>query len=101
VPFVWPTVAGLFVQSVVTGLGFGVFIVVDQALFIDLLPHREAAAREPRVSTLGQNSARRPARPLPARSSPSSAAPTVRCGRSGSSWSSSPRFAVLPIKRAR
>jgi MFS family permease len=55
VPLFWPTVAGLFVQSVATGLGFGVFIVVDQALFIDVLPHREAAGRDLGVSTLGQN----------------------------------------------
>jgi MFS family permease len=55
IPFAWPTVAGMFLQAVMTGLGFGVFIVVDQALFIDLLPDRESAGRDLGVSTLGGN----------------------------------------------
>lgn len=101
VPFVWPTVAGLFVQSVVTGLGFGVFIVVDQALFIDLLPHREAAARDLGVSTLGQN--------LGQAAGPTVAGAVVAIfgGAYGPVWPVGfvlvlvAAFAVLPIKRAR
>ena len=55
VPFVWPTLAAMFIESIVIGFGLGVYIVVDQALFIDLLPDREAAARDLGVATLGTN----------------------------------------------
>ncbi|MEV8403806.1 MFS transporter [Streptomyces niveus] len=55
IPFAWPTVPAMFVQAVVGGFGLGVYIVVDQALFIDLLPHRESAGRDLGVATLGQN----------------------------------------------
>lgn len=55
VPLVWPTVGGLITQAVVTGIGFGAFLVVDQALFIDVLPHRDAAGRDLGLAMLGQN----------------------------------------------
>lgn len=55
IPLAWPTVAAMFAASIVSGLGMGVFIVVDQALFIDLLPHRESAGRDLGVSTVGGN----------------------------------------------
>lgn len=55
VPFAWPTVTGMFVQAIVAGIGLGTFIVVDQALFIDVLPDRNAAGRDLGLSTLGQN----------------------------------------------
>jgi MFS family permease len=55
VPFAWPSVPAMFVQSIVGGFGLGVYIVVDQALFIDLLPNRESAGRDLGVSALGQN----------------------------------------------
>jgi len=53
VPFVWPTVTAMFIQGAMTGVGMGVFIVVDQALFIDLLPHRESAGRDLGLANLG------------------------------------------------
>jgi MFS family permease len=46
VPFVWPTLAALYVQFVVGGVAFGTFLAVDQALLIDVLPHKGAAGRD-------------------------------------------------------
>lgn len=43
---IWPTVPALFIQVVVAAFGFGVFLPVDQALFIDVLPEQEAAGRD-------------------------------------------------------
>ena len=55
IPFFWASLPALFLQAIVAGIGFGVFIVVDQALFIDVLPDRDAAGRDLGLSTLGQN----------------------------------------------
>nr|AGU09727.1 Major Facilitator Superfamily [uncultured organism] len=55
VPFISPTLPALFIQVIVTGVGYGIFVVVDQALFIDVLPDKEAAGRDLGLSALGQN----------------------------------------------
>lgn len=54
-PFVSPTLGGMFAQTIITGIGYGIFVVVDQALFIDILPDKEAAARDLAMSNVGQN----------------------------------------------
>ena len=46
VPFVWPTLAALYVQFILAGLAIGTFLVVDQALLIDVLPDKGAAGRD-------------------------------------------------------
>lgn len=55
IPLLSPTLPALFIQGVVAGLGVGTFLTVDQAMFIDLLPDKDAAARDLGVSTLGGN----------------------------------------------
>jgi MFS family permease len=55
IPFVSPTLPAMFAQAVVTGVGYGTFVAVDQALFIDILPDPDAAARDLGLSSLGQN----------------------------------------------
>jgi len=55
VPWVWPSLPAMFIQAAMGGLGLGVFLVVDQALFIDLLPDPEAAGRDLGMSSVGQN----------------------------------------------
>ena len=55
VPFVWPTLPAMFIQSIVMSIGFGAFIVVDQALFIEVLPNPDAAGRDLGLSGLGLN----------------------------------------------
>jgi MFS family permease len=54
-PLAWPTVPAMFVESIVGSFGLGVYIVVDQALFIDLLPDRASAGRDLGVANLGTN----------------------------------------------
>jgi MFS family permease len=46
VPLLWPTLAALYVQFVVGGVAFGIFLAVDQALLIDVIPDKEAAGRD-------------------------------------------------------
>ncbi len=46
IPVVWPTLPAFFIQAIVAGLGYGAFLVVDQALFIDVLPDKHSAGRD-------------------------------------------------------
>lgn len=55
VPWAWPSLPAMFIQAALSGLGLGAFLVVDQALFIDLLPDPAAAGRDLGMSGLGQN----------------------------------------------
>ncbi|GAB3613182.1 MFS transporter [Humibacter ginsengisoli] len=55
IPFISPTLPAMFIQVIITGLGYGTFVVVDQALFIDVLPDKDAAGRDLGLSSLGQN----------------------------------------------
>ncbi len=55
VPFAWPSLTALFIQAVIVNFGFGVFVVIDAALFIEVLPDKEAAGRDLGLSALGAN----------------------------------------------
>ncbi len=55
IPLVVPTLPALFVQVIIGGAAIGAFTTVDQAYFIDLLPDRDAAARDLGVSSFGQS----------------------------------------------
>jgi MFS family permease len=55
IPLALPTIAGLFIQAVVGGIAFGIYLPVDQALFIDVLPDVKAAGRDLGVAGLGSN----------------------------------------------
>lgn len=55
IPIVMPTLAGLFTQVIVAGIAFGIYLPVDQALFIDVLPDQKAAGRDLGVAGLGSN----------------------------------------------
>ncbi|MBC7702427.1 MAG: MFS transporter [Rhodoferax sp.] len=46
VPFALPTLTALYVQFVVGGIAFGIFLSVDQALLIDVLPNKGSAGRD-------------------------------------------------------
>lgn len=52
VPLVLPTLVGLFIQTVVAGVALGIYLPVDQALFIDVLPDKNAAGRDLGIATL-------------------------------------------------
>lgn len=43
-PLVWPTLAALYMKFVIGGIAFGIFLAVDQALLIDVLPNKGSAA---------------------------------------------------------
>jgi MFS family permease len=43
-PYLWPTLIALYVKYVIGGIAFGVFLAVDQALVIDVLPNKQGAA---------------------------------------------------------
>jgi MFS family permease len=55
IPFVWPTLPGLFVQAVIGGVAMGAYLVVDQALFIDVLLDKRTAGRDLGMGALGGN----------------------------------------------
>jgi MFS family permease len=55
VPLVWPTLPALFVQAVLTGFAFGIYLPVDNALFIDVLPDPERAGRDLGLSIVATN----------------------------------------------
>ncbi|WP_048439683.1 MFS transporter [Caenimonas sp. SL110] len=46
VPLFWPTLTALYVQTVLAGMAVGTFLVVDQALLIDVLPNKDHAGRD-------------------------------------------------------
>ncbi|WP_433832651.1 MFS transporter [Actinoplanes sp. CA-015351] len=55
VPLLWPSLPALFAQSILAGIAFGIYLPVDQALFIDVLPDRDAAGRDLGIAGLGSN----------------------------------------------
>lgn len=55
IPLAMPTVSGLMIQQVISGLAFGTFLVVDQALLIAVLPDSRAAGRNLGMGNLGGN----------------------------------------------
>lgn len=55
VPLVWPTLVALYMQAIVAGVAVGAFVVVDQALFIDVLPDKEAVGRDLGMGSLAGN----------------------------------------------
>jgi MFS family permease len=55
IPWLWPALPALFIQAIVSGIGLGAFLTVDQALFIDVLPDKESAGRELGLAALGGN----------------------------------------------
>lgn len=54
-PIFWPTLPALFAMSIITGFAFGVYMTVDQALFIDVLPDPESAGRDLGLSGAASN----------------------------------------------
>ncbi len=55
VPLLLPTLPGLFIQTFFTGTAFGIFLPVDQALFIDVLPDKNAAGRDLGIASMATN----------------------------------------------
>ncbi|QSZ55590.1 hypothetical protein AYX19_21065 (plasmid) [Paenarthrobacter ureafaciens] len=92
IPLVSPTVPGLIAQSVVAGFAFGAYLVVDQALFIDVIVDKRNAGRDLGMSALAETLVRPLVLFLQACWSPRPVA-TESCGSwpSRSCWSPRPR----------
>jgi MFS family permease len=58
VPWLWPTKIAMFVYAGLMGLGYGMYMAVDQALNIDVLPNPDEAGKDLGIlnlaNTLGQ-----------------------------------------------
>ncbi|GAA4490435.1 MFS transporter [Microbacterium panaciterrae] len=55
IPLFSPTIPALIVQGVLAGTAFGAYMVVDQALFIDVIEDKRNAGRDLGMSSLGGN----------------------------------------------
>ncbi|WP_342372745.1 MFS transporter [Propioniciclava soli] len=55
VPIFWPALPALFIQAIIGGAAMGTFLVVDQALFIDVIPDKRTAGRDLGMGALGGN----------------------------------------------
>ncbi|MHA6523611.1 MFS transporter [Tessaracoccus sp. G1721] len=54
-PLFWPSLPALFIQAVISGIALGGYMVVDQALFIDVIQDKRTAGRDLGMSALGGN----------------------------------------------
>jgi MFS family permease len=55
IPLISPTLPALFAQAVLGALAFGIFLPVDQALFVDVLPDKEGAGRDLGIAGIATN----------------------------------------------
>lgn len=55
IPLVSPTLPALFAQAILGSLAMGAYMVVDQALFIDVIEDKRTAGRDLGMSSLGGN----------------------------------------------
>lgn len=55
VPLISPTLPGLFIQAILGTFAFGVFLPVDQALFVDVLPDKLSAGRDLGIAGMATN----------------------------------------------
>lgn len=58
VPWLWPTKTAMLIYAAVMGLGYGIYMAVDQALNVDVLPNPDEAGKDLGIlnlaNTLGQ-----------------------------------------------
>jgi MFS family permease len=55
IPLISPTLPALFAQVIITGLAFGIYLPVDNAMFIDVLPHPARAGRDLGLAIVAMN----------------------------------------------
>lgn len=57
-PWIMPTITGMYLYAAIAGLGYGVYMSVDQALLVDVLPDKATAGKDLGIlnlaTTLGQ-----------------------------------------------
>ncbi|WP_394525584.1 MFS transporter [Paenarthrobacter nicotinovorans] len=54
-PLISPTIPSLFIQAVISGVAYGAYLSVDQALFMDVLPNLKNAGRDLGIAGLATN----------------------------------------------
>lgn len=50
-PWIMPSVTGMYLYAGIAGLGYGVYSAIDQALNVDVLPNKEEAGKDPSASS--------------------------------------------------
>ncbi|MFJ4175348.1 MFS transporter [Microbacterium sp. NPDC089696] len=55
IPLLSPTLPALFAQAILTGLAFGIYLPVDNAMFIDVLPDPSKAGRDLGLAIVAMN----------------------------------------------
>jgi MFS family permease len=55
VPLLSPTLIALYINAILIGIALGIYLPVDQALLIDVLPDKNAAGRDLGIGALGIN----------------------------------------------
>ena len=55
IPLISPTLPALFAQVIITGLAFGIYLPVDNAMFIDVLPDPARAGRDLGLAIVAMN----------------------------------------------
>ena len=57
-PWIMPSVTGMYLYAGIAGFGYGVYSAIDQALNVDVLPNKEEAGKDLGIlnlaTTLGQ-----------------------------------------------
>ncbi|GHO64116.1 hypothetical protein KSC_030080 [Ktedonobacter sp. SOSP1-52] len=54
-PLISATLPALFVEAVLAGIAFGIYLPIDQALFVDILPDKDASGRDLGIANLATN----------------------------------------------
>ena len=84
-PWIMPSVTGMYLYAGIAGFGYGVYSAIDQALNVDVLPNKEEAGKGLGILNLPPRSAKQSVPPSPPWSRPRPA-PTRRRSPSPSSW---------------
>lgn len=88
-PWIFPTAMGMYLFGGISSFGYGMYLSVDQALNVDVLPNKETAGKDPGFMNIATCAGRPLAWQLPPASS-RFWAPTTSCSRPPSRWPSSP-----------
>lgn len=84
-PWIMPSVTGMYLYAGIAGFGYGVYSAIDQALNVDVLPNKEEAGKGLGILNPPPRSAKQSVPPSPPWSRPRPA-PTRRRSPSPSSW---------------
>ena len=64
IPLLWPTLPAMFAMNIIGGACMGPYMAIDQALFIDVLPDKDASGRDLGVANVATNLGQTAAPPI-------------------------------------